>query len=90
MYVNLKWKFEKIPFIKKLSEKNEIFIQYFGEKRDHYAKNYFSYTTIRIPNYDKYIVMDYEAFEANEEDVGKVKEIKIVQNNLWYLTGQIL
>ena len=29
-------------------------------------------------------------FSANDEDVGKVKKIKIVSNNLWYLTGQIL
>ena len=29
-------------------------------------------------------------FEANIEDVGKIKKIKIVKNNLWYLTGQIL
>ena len=29
-------------------------------------------------------------FEANIGDVGKIKKIKIVKNNLWYLTGQIL
>jgi len=29
-------------------------------------------------------------FEAAKEDVGKVKDIKIIKNNLWYLTGQIL
>ena len=29
-------------------------------------------------------------FEANSDDIGKVKKIKIVENNLWYLTGQIL
>jgi len=29
-------------------------------------------------------------FEATEEDVGKIQNIKIIKNNLWYLTGQIL
>jgi len=29
-------------------------------------------------------------FEANSDDVGKIKKIKIIKNNLWYLTGQIL
>ena len=29
-------------------------------------------------------------FEASQDDVGKVKDIKIIKNNLWYLTGQIL
>ena len=29
-------------------------------------------------------------FEANSDDAGKIKKIKIVKNNLWYLTGQIL
>lgn len=29
-------------------------------------------------------------FEANEKDVGIVKNIKIVKNNKWYLTGKII
>lgn len=29
-------------------------------------------------------------FDAAESDVGKIKEIKITENNLWYLTGKII
>ncbi len=29
-------------------------------------------------------------FDAKKEDVGKIKEIKITENNLWYLTGEIV
>ncbi len=82
----LKWKFEKIPFIKKLSEKNEIFIQYFGEKTGHIGKNFFSYATIRIPNYDKHIVMDYEAYETDEKDenLARVKMFSAIEEKKWF------
>lgn len=29
-------------------------------------------------------------FDAKDEDIGKIKNIKIVENNLWYLTGKIV
>ena len=29
-------------------------------------------------------------FHGTEEDVGQIKKVKIIENNLWYLTGQIL
>lgn len=29
-------------------------------------------------------------FDATESDVGKIKNIKITENNLWYLTGKII
>lgn len=82
----LKWRFEKIPFIKKISEKNEIFIQYFGEKKNDMNKGYFSYTRISIPNYDKYIVMDYEAFETHEKDpnVARIKMIQSIEEKKWF------
>ena len=28
-------------------------------------------------------------FEAKEENVGKIVNVKIIKNNLWYLTGKI-
>ena len=82
----LKWRFENIPFIKKLSEKNEIFIQYFGEKKHELRNGYFSYTTIRIPNYDKYIVMDYEAFETHENDKGlaRARMLNSIEDKKWF------
>ena len=82
----LKSRFENIPFIKKLSEKNEIFIQYFGEKKNGMREGYFSYTTIRIPNYDKYIVMDYEAFETHEEDLGiaRARMFNSIEDKKWF------
>ena len=81
----LKWRFENIPFIKKLSEKNEIFIQYFGEKKESNAR-YYSYTTIRIPNYDKYIVMDYEAFETydNDPNLARIKMLQSIEEKKWF------
>jgi len=82
----LKEKFENIPFIKKLSEKNEVFIQYFGEKTEHFGKDFFSYTTIRIPNYDKHIVMKYEAFETDKEHPLKAqgKMLNSVEKKNWF------
>ena len=82
----LKSRFENIPFIKKLSQKNEIFIQYFGEKKNDMNKGYFSYTRIRIPNYDKYIVMDYEAFETHEKDQGiaRSKMFISIEEKKWF------
>lgn len=29
-------------------------------------------------------------FKASDEDIGKIKNIKITNNNLWYVTGEIL
>lgn len=29
-------------------------------------------------------------FEAQSEDIGKIKKVKIIKNNLWYLTGEII
>ena len=29
-------------------------------------------------------------FEAEEKDIGSVKNIEIIQNNKWYLTGKIV
>lgn len=29
-------------------------------------------------------------FEAQKEDIGKIKDIKIVSNNKWYLTGKVI
>jgi len=29
-------------------------------------------------------------FKASDKDIGKIKKIKIVNNNLWYLTGEII
>ena len=28
-------------------------------------------------------------FKARDEDIGKIKKIKIISNNKWYLTGEI-
>ena len=29
-------------------------------------------------------------FDANERDIGTIRDVKITENNLWYLTGEII
>lgn len=82
----LKTKFENIPFIKKLAEKNEIFIQYMGEKYDSSNQNFYSMTTVRIPNYDKSIVMDYDIFERDTRGTehAQAKMLKSLNDKNWF------
>lgn len=48
------------------------------------SKNNEKYYTGRT-NSNKIIV-----FEARQEDIGKIKKVKIIKNNLWFLTGKII
>ncbi|MEG1705166.1 MAG: tRNA (N6-isopentenyl adenosine(37)-C2)-methylthiotransferase MiaB [Clostridia bacterium] len=48
------------------------------------SKNNESYYTGRT-NTNKIVI-----FEAKNEDIGKIKKVKIIKNNLWYLTGKII
>jgi tRNA-2-methylthio-N6-dimethylallyladenosine synthase len=29
-------------------------------------------------------------FKSCDEDIGKIKKVKIIKNNLWYITGEIV
>lgn len=88
--IDEKTKTERLERLKKLFEQtlNEENETYVGKKFDILVEGK-SKTNEKMysgrTNSNKVVV-----FKASEEDVGKVKKIQIVENNLWYLTGQIL
>ncbi len=88
--IDEKVKVDRLERLKKLFEEtlnkeNETYVgKTFSILIEGKSKNNDKMYTGRTPS-NKVVI-----FEAKDEDIGKIKKIKIVKNNLWYLTGQIL
>lgn len=84
---------EKVSRLKEIKELSKKIIYENNEKM--LGKTYDVLIEGKSKNNDKYYTGRTNTnkiviFDANESDVGKVVKVKILKNNLWYLTGQIL
>ena len=87
----LKEKFETIPFIKNLSEENEVFIEYLGEDYGELNSRYNSYATIRVPDYENKTLLQYDIFESHckNKDLARKKMFFALECEKWFRVTKI-